>query len=87
MTDPVIIRTFTDRGEAEIARSRLEAEGIVAALTADDMGQNTPALDFSYGIQLVVEGPDADRARAVLEEKVSDAELDAAERASEEPSA
>lgn len=87
MKDPVIIRTFTDRGEAEIARSRLEAEGIAAALTADDMGQTTPALDFSSRIQLVVEGADADRVRAVLEEEVSDAELDAAERASEEPNA
>ncbi|HZN56355.1 MAG TPA: DUF2007 domain-containing protein [Candidatus Polarisedimenticolaceae bacterium] len=85
MTDPVIIRTFNDRGEAEIARALLEAEGIAAALAADDMGQNTPPLDFSFGVQLVVEGADAERARELLEEQVSDAALDEAERDSEKP--
>ena len=30
MKDPTIVRTFSDRGEAEIARSMLEAEGIEA---------------------------------------------------------
>jgi hypothetical protein len=85
MDDPTIIRTFTDRGEAEIARSLLEAEGIDAELTSDDMGGNTPPLSLSAGLQLVVPGSAAEQARALLDESVSAEELEAAERESEEP--
>ena len=83
MTDPTIVRTFSDRGEAEIARSLLEAEGIEASLAADDMGGNTPPLDFSSGLQLVVDAADVGRARTLLDERVSEATLDDAERGSE----
>lgn len=84
MEDPTIVRTFSDRGEAEIARSLLENEGIAAWVAADDMGGNTPPLDFSSGLQLVVEAADVDRARALLDEVISDAALDAAERETED---
>ncbi len=85
MNDPTIVRTFSNRGEAEIARSLLEAEGIAAAVSAEERGGLTPSLDFSSGVQLVVEAEDIERARAVLDEVVSDATLDAAERESEDP--
>jgi hypothetical protein len=85
MKDPTIVRTFPDRGEAEIARSLLEAEGIAAAVPAEERGGLTPPEEFVYGVQLVVDAADVDRARAVLDEVVSDAELDAAERESEKP--
>jgi len=85
MKDPTIVRTFSDRGEAEIARSLLEAEGIAALVAADDMGGNTPPLDFSSGLQLVVEAGDVERARELLDEVISDEALDAAERESEGP--
>jgi hypothetical protein len=85
MQDPTIVRTFSDRGEAEIARSLLENEGITALVAADDMGGNTPPLDFSSGLQLVVEAVDVDRARELLDEVISDEALDAAERESENP--
>jgi len=85
MKDPTIVRTFSDRGEAEIARSLLEAEGIAALVAADDMGGNTPPLDFSSGLQLVVEAGDVERARELLDEVISDEALDAAERESESP--
>jgi hypothetical protein len=85
MQDPTIVRTFSDRGEAEIARSLLENEGITALVAADDMGGNTPPLDFSSGLQLVVEAVDVDRARELLDEVISDEALDAAERESEDP--
>ena len=84
MKDPTIVRTFSDRGEAEIARSLLEAEGIAALVAADDMGGNTPPLDFSSGLQLVVEAGDVERARELLDEVISDEALDAAERESED---
>jgi hypothetical protein len=85
MNDPTIIRTFSDRGEAEIARSLLEAEGIDAATAADDTRGNWPQFDLSAGVQLVVEAADAERARALLDEEISEATLDAAERESEAP--
>jgi hypothetical protein len=87
MEDPTIVRTFSDRGEAEIARSLLETEGITALVSADDMGGNTPPLDFSSGLQLVVEAADVDRARELLDEVVTDEALDAAELESEDPKA
>ncbi len=78
--DSVTLRTFTDRGEAEIARALLEAEGIEASLRADDI---YPALDFSSGLRLVVPEGDAERARAILDEKISPEELDEAESETE----
>jgi hypothetical protein len=85
VNDPTIIRTFSDRGEAEIARSLLEAEGIAAAIAADDTRGNWPQFDLSAGVQLVVDAADVDRAHAVLDEEISEAMLDAAERESEDP--
>lgn len=87
MDDPTIVRSFSDRGEAEIARSMLEAEGIEAAISADDMDRKMPAFDLSAGIQLVVPAGDAERARELLDEVVSDEDLEAAELASEDPEA
>jgi putative signal transducing protein len=85
MKDPTIVRTFSDRGEAEIARAMLEAEGIEASVTADDVGENVPSFDLSAGLQLVVDAADVDRAHELLDEEISEAELDAAELESEEP--
>lgn len=85
MKDPTIVRTFADRGEAEIARSLLEAEGIAALVSADDMGGSTPPLDFSSGLQLCVDAADVDRSRELLDEVISAEALDAAELESEDP--
>ena len=85
MNDPTIVRSFSDRGEAEIARALLEAEGIEAMLSADDMGRKMPQFDLSAGLQLVVPAGDVERARELLDEVVSDEALDAAERESEGP--
>jgi hypothetical protein len=85
MNDPTIVRTFSNRGEAEIARSLLEAEGIAAAVSAEERGGLTPPLDFSSGVQLVVEAGDVERARELLDAVVSESTLDAAERESEDP--
>jgi hypothetical protein len=87
MNDPTIVRTFSDRGEAEIARSLLEAEGIAAEIAADDTRGNWPQFDLSAGLQLVVEATEVDRARELLDEEISEAALDAAELESEDPKA
>ena len=85
MKDPTIVRTFPDRGEAEIARALLEAEGIAAAVPAEERGGITSSEEFLAGVQLVVESTDVERALAVLDEAVSPEELDAAELDSENP--
>jgi hypothetical protein len=85
MEDPTIVRTFISRGEAEIACSLLEAEGIAAVVMAEERGGFTPPLDFASGVPLMVEAADVDRARELLDEVVSEEELDAAERESENP--
>ncbi len=68
MTGPalVVIRSFGDRIEAELAQSALEAAGIVAMVRSDDAGGLRPALAFSNGAQLVVRGEDAARADEIL---------------------
>jgi hypothetical protein len=83
MQDPTIVRTFSDRGEAEIARSLLEAEGINASVTADDAGGATPSFNVVSGLQLVVDAGDVNRALQLLDEVVSDETLNEAERQSE----
>ena len=85
MKDPTIVRTFADRGEAEIARSLLEAEGIAAAVPAEDRGGLTSPEEFLSGVQLVVDAADVDRAHELLDEEISEAALDAAERETEDP--
>lgn len=85
MDDPVIVRTFTQRGEAEIARGLLEAEGIPAVITADDAGSTTPSLDFVLGAELVVESTDVERAREILDELTLVEDLETAARESEGP--
>jgi hypothetical protein len=85
MKEPIILRSFTEKTEAEIARGFLEAEGIAAAVTADDLGSEGPGITFGKPINLVVEAEDVDRARELLDVVVSPAELDAAELESEEP--
>jgi hypothetical protein len=87
MKDPIILKAFTDRTEAEMARGFLEAEGITAAIAADDLGSEGPGMTFGKPIDLVVEAEDVDRARELLDEIVSPAELEAAELESEEPGA
>jgi putative signal transducing protein len=84
MKDPTIVRTFADRGEAEIARSLLQAEGIDASVPAEERGGLTPPEEFLSGVQLVVEAADVERARELLDTAVSEATLEAAERESEQ---
>jgi hypothetical protein len=85
MKDPTIVKAFTERTEAEIARGFLEAEGIAAAIAADDLGSEGPGMTFGKPIDLVVEASDVERARELLEQAVPASDLEAAELESENP--
>jgi hypothetical protein len=67
MSDWVIIKKFTTRMEAELARGMLQENGIKAVVTADDAGGMYPQLASSLGAQLRVEESDASTALQLLE--------------------
>jgi hypothetical protein len=65
--DLVVVATFNDRPEAELARGALEAAGLDAMVSGDDAGALQPALGWTgSGIHLVVRAEDADAAREIL---------------------
>jgi hypothetical protein len=62
----VVIRSFGDRFEADLAQSALEAAGIESLVRSDDAGGMRPALTFANGAELVVRTEDAERADEIL---------------------
>jgi len=66
VNDLIVVRTYADRFEAELAHSVLEAAGIESIVQADDAGGMRPALAFSNGAALLVRADDAERADEVL---------------------
>ena len=64
-TELVVVRTFLDRIEADLAVSALEAAGIDAMVRGDDAGGVQPGL--WKGNDVIVRGEDADAAREVLD--------------------
>ena len=69
MSDLVCVKTFPDRLQADMARSLLEANGITASVSADDVGGMRPDLAFtSGGVKLFVLDDNADKALALLNE-------------------
>ncbi len=66
LDDAVVLETFPNRIEAEMAAGLLEAEGIEARVMADDAGGAYPMLQFIRGVRLLVAPEDAYRARQVL---------------------
>ncbi len=65
MSRPVAV--FSSRTEAELARARLDLEGIPANILADDAGGWEPQFGLSRGIRLMVADRDHDRALEVLD--------------------
>ena len=66
----VVVGTYLNHFEADVARSALEAAGIESMIRSDDCGGLRPHL-WMGGIQLLVRAGDADDAQAVLESDVS----------------
>ena len=63
---PVVIRVFPSRIEAELARSALKAAKIISLVSADDVGGTDQALWLLTGVKLLVRASDADAARLIL---------------------
>jgi putative signal transducing protein len=63
----VVVRTFNDRIEADLAASALDAAGIESMIRDDDAGGMQPALALTNGVQLLVHADDASAAGDILD--------------------
>ena len=61
----VVVRTFLNHIEGDLARTALEAAGIEAFLRQDDCGGVEPAL-WVNGLKLVVKQEDVEAAEEIL---------------------
>ena len=61
----IVVRTFLNKVEAEIAQGALEAAAIESLIQADDAGGLRPGLWMS-GVRLLVRAADAERANELL---------------------
>ena len=64
-SDLVVVRTYLNNFDAEVAKSALEAAQIDSMIKADDCGGTRPGLWMS-GVELIVRAEDAERAMEVL---------------------
>ena len=49
-----LLKTFSSRIEAELAKSFLESNGIKSMISADDAGEMYPAASIYWGVKLLV---------------------------------
>jgi hypothetical protein len=64
--EPVVINTFDNEAEAEMAQQMLQDAGVRAFVLKDDAGGMEPQLQLTGGVRLVVSHADAERARQLL---------------------
>ena len=64
-TDLVVLRTYINDFEAEVAQTALEAAGIESMIQSDDCGGMRPHL-WMGGIELLVRSEDASNADEIL---------------------
>ena len=64
-TDLVVIRTYINDFDAEVAQTALEAAGIESMIQSDDCGGMRPHL-WMGGIELLVRSEDAGSANEIL---------------------
>ena len=66
--DLIVVHTFNNRQEADLAKSALEAAGIDAMVQADDGGAMRPAMVWAgTGFQVIVRTEDAPAAIDILD--------------------
>jgi hypothetical protein len=64
----VIIKTFSNRIEADIALGLLESRGIPAMVQSDDGGGTMPYFSATNGVHLLVNEEDQSDAQKILED-------------------
>ena len=64
-TELVVVGTFLNQIDADLAKGALEAADIEAMLSADDAGGQRPHM-WMGGIRLLVRAEDAEEATAIL---------------------
>jgi len=70
----VVVHTFNNRPEADIAASALEAAGIDVMIRADDGGGQRPAMAWAgVGFEVIVRESDVDAAREILDQEARQA--------------
>ena len=62
----VILKTFSNEIEAEMAQQVLQEAGMTAFVSKDDAGGMEPQLQRTHGVRLVVNRVDAHRAHKLL---------------------
>ena len=66
--DLVVVATFGNRSEADVAASALDAAGIDTMIRADDGGSMRPSIAWAgVGFQVIVRAEDATAARHILD--------------------
>ena len=62
----VVLKTFNNETEAEMAQQMLQEAGVTAFVFKDDVGGMEPQLQRNNGVRLVVNRADAQRAHKML---------------------
>ena len=65
--EPVVIKTFSNETDVEMAYQVLEESGVRAFVFKDDAGGMEPHLQRTGGVGLVVTRADAERDRQILQ--------------------
>jgi len=64
--DLVVVRTFSNKFEADVAKTALDAAKIDCFIRADDAGGTRPGMWMGNGVELLVRAEDADWADEIL---------------------
>lgn len=71
MSEEVVIKTFQNEVDAEMARQMLGDAGVTAFVFKDDGGGMEPHLQRTNGVRLVVNRAHAERAHQILAALIS----------------
>jgi hypothetical protein len=66
MSELVVLRTFNNHVDADLAKSALDAAGIASMIRADDAGGVQTGLWTANGVQILVRSEDAKQAAEIL---------------------
>ena len=61
-----LLRVFGNDMDAQVARTKLESEGIQAFVSSDDCGGTQPFLQLTNGVRLMVNEKDLEHSERIL---------------------